>query len=73
MVMEHSTTVNKTIDAVRQMFSMNGLHEHIVIDNGSQFTSDVFAKFLSSNGIRHTKSAPYHLATTGWPRDLCSY
>ena len=65
VVMMQSTTVDKTIDALRQMFSMNGLPEHIVTDNGSQFTSDAFAKFLSSNGVRHTKSAPYHPATNG--------
>ena len=60
-----STTVDKTIDALRQMFSMNGLPEHIVSDNGPQFISEAFAKFLSLNGIKHTRSAPYHPATNG--------
>ena len=44
------------------MFSMNGLPEHIVSDNGPQFFSDAFTK---SNGIKHTRSAPYHPATNG--------
>ena len=60
-----STIVERTIDELCKMFSMNGLPEHIVSDNGPQFVSEAFAKFLSSNGIKHTRSAPYHPATNG--------
>ena len=60
-----STTVTKTIEALRQMFSMYGLPEHIVSDNGPQFTAEEFAVFTKTNGIRHTRSAPYHPATNG--------
>ena len=53
-----STTVTKTIEALRQMFAMYGLPEHIVADIGPQFTADDFELFLKRNGIRHTRTAP---------------
>ena len=59
------TTTEKTITILRHLFSAYGLPEEIVSDNGPQFTSDQFADFLRQNGIRHTKSAPYHPATNG--------
>ena len=65
VVVMQSTTVSKTIEALRQLFAMAGLPEQIVSDNGSQFTSEEFAVFLKANGIRHIRSAPYHPATNG--------
>ena len=47
------------------LFSSYGFPEEIVSDNGPQFTSDQFADFLRQNGVRHTRSAPYHPATNG--------
>ena len=38
----NSTTVEKTIDALRQLFAMYGIPEQLVSDNGSQFTSEAF-------------------------------
>lgn len=58
--MMQSKTVDKTIDALHKMFTMNGLSENIISDNGSQFTNKAFARFLSWNGI--TRSVPYHLS-----------
>jgi hypothetical protein len=60
-----STTVNKTIDVLRQMFARNGLPEQVVSDNGPQFTSEEFAVFMKTNGVKHTRSAPYHPSTNG--------
>ena len=37
----------------------------MVSDNDAQFTSEEFATFVRSNGIKHTKTAPYHPATDG--------
>ena len=65
VVMMQTTTVSKTIDVLRQMFSMYGVPEHVVSDNGPQFTAEEFAVFLERNGVRHTRSAPYHPATNG--------
>ena len=34
-------------------------------DNGPQFTSDEFRRFVRSSGVKHTFSAPYHPASNG--------
>ena len=54
-------TVNSsdTIDALRTIFSRNGLPNSIVSDNATSFTSDQFASFLNDNLIAHTTSPPY--------------
>ena len=59
------TTTEKTISILRHLFSSCGFPEEIVSDNGPQLTSDQFADFLKQNGVRHTRSAPYHPATNG--------
>ena len=60
-----STTVNKTIEILRHVFAMYGLPEQLVSDNGPQFTSEEFAIFMKLNGVKHTRSAPYHPSTNG--------
>lgn len=60
-----STTVTNTIQALRHMFARYGLPEQIVSDNGPQFTSEEFAVFLKMNGVKHTRSSPYHPSTNG--------
>ena len=60
-----STSVEKTIEELRGLFLSYGIPEQIVSDNGPQFTSESFAVFMKMNGIRHTRSAPYHPATNG--------
>lgn len=60
-----STTTSKTIDALRSIFARYGLPEHLVSDNGPQFTSAEFAEFMQSNGILHLRSAPFHPRTNG--------
>ena len=62
--MGQATTTN-TIAALRRVFSYFGLPEHLVTDNGSQFTSAEFQKFLKENDIEHTLTAPGHPATNG--------
>ena len=59
------STTEKTITILRHIFSSYGFPEQIVNDSGPQFTSDQFADFLRQNGVRHTRSAPYHPATNG--------
>ena len=54
-----TTTVPAILDVLREWFSVHGIPEQIVTDNGSQFTSDSFKVFTQRNGIRHVKSAPY--------------
>ena len=60
-----STTAAKTIEVLRKMFAANGLPEHLVTVNGPQFISEEFAQFVKENGIKHTRSAPYHPASNG--------
>ena len=62
--MAQATTTN-AIAALRRVFSYFGLPKHIVTDNGSQFTSADFQKFLKENDIEHTLTAPGHPATNG--------
>ena len=62
--MDHATSAT-TIKALRHIFSIFGLPEHIVTDNGSQFSSQEFKNWLTQNGIIHTLTAPGHPATNG--------
>ena len=59
MVMD-STTSSKTITVLREMFARYGLPRQIVSDNGLQFTSNEFKEFLTSNGVKHITTSPYH-------------
>ena len=58
-------TSSNTVAALRHLFSHCGLPDHIVTDNGTQFTSNEFGTFLRLNNILHTKTAPAHPATNG--------
>ena len=60
-----NATSTTTITALRHIFSNFGLPEHIVSDNGSQFTSEEFQEFLNDNNIQHTTTAPGHPVTNG--------
>ena len=61
----HTSTSASTIEHLRSLFSQFGLPDIVATDNGSCFVSDEFEQFLSSNGISHWKSAPYHPSTSG--------
>nr|XP_024658736.1 uncharacterized protein K02A2.6-like [Maylandia zebra] len=60
-----STTVGKTIQVLRGLFSRHGIPHVLVSDNGPQFCSEEFRVFLKANGVKHIRSAPYHPATNG--------
>ena len=62
--MSNTTTV-KTIATLRHLFAVYGLPEQVVSDNGPQFTSEEFESFMRSNGIKHTRCAPYHPSSNG--------
>ena len=60
-----STSSERTVELLREVFARYGLPEHLHSDNGRQFTSEVFQNFMKANNIKHTFSAPYHPATNG--------
>ncbi|GFX79639.1 uncharacterized protein K02A2.6 [Trichonephila clavipes] len=47
------STTKKTIKCFRDSFSRFGLPRILVRDNGSQFTSYEFQRFMQGNGIKH--------------------
>ena len=54
------TTVMSTLSVLRHLFAVYGLPEQVVSDNGPQFSSEVFTKFLQANGVKHSRCSPYH-------------
>uniref|UniRef100_A0A3B1KG74 Integrase catalytic domain-containing protein n=1 Tax=Astyanax mexicanus TaxID=7994 RepID=A0A3B1KG74_ASTMX len=46
-------------------FSIQGLPEMIVSDNGACFMSAEFKEFMIKNGITHVTSAPFHASSNG--------
>ncbi len=56
---------NQTIKELRRVFAAYGLPEHLVSDNGPQFTSAEFAQFMKANCIKHIRCAPYHPSSNG--------
>ena len=61
-----SITSEGTVAKLRDMFSRYGIQQQqLVSDNGSQFTSEEFCKFMKANGIKHTLVAPYHPRSNG--------
>ncbi|XP_037813440.1 uncharacterized protein K02A2.6-like [Lucilia sericata] len=62
--MENTTTIS-TIKALQNIFSIEGLPETIVTDNGTQFTSNDFKVFCQVHGIEHLTTAPFHPSSNG--------
>ena len=60
-----STSTEKTIAVLRNLFASYGLPEQLVSDNGPQFTSAEFSEFMKGNGIKHIRTALYHPASNG--------
>ncbi|GBO02098.1 Uncharacterized protein K02A2.6 [Araneus ventricosus] len=59
------TTTKKTIECLRDSFARFGLPRVLVSDNGSQFTSYEFHKFMQGIGIKHKTSAPFKPSSNG--------
>ena len=60
-----STTSTKTIECRRSCFAAYGIPEQPVSDNGPQFTSGEFKRFVGTNGITHTLVPAYHPSSNG--------
>ncbi|GBN20834.1 Uncharacterized protein K02A2.6 [Araneus ventricosus] len=59
------TTTKKTIECLRDSFARFGLPRVLVSDNGYQFTSYEFQRFMQINGIKHKTSAPFKPSSNG--------
>nr|CAI5818050.1 unnamed protein product [Callosobruchus analis] len=59
------TSSETTIEICRKIFSTFGIPKYFVTDNGSNFVSFKFKRFLQENGITAKLTAPYHPATNG--------
>ena len=55
-----STNADSTCNALLDVFAHLGFPEQLVSDNGPPFDSAAFAEFCRHNGIRHSRSSPYH-------------
>ena len=53
-----STTAEETIGVMKHLFSLYGLPDQVVSDNGPQFASTEFQEFLRQHGVKHYRSAP---------------
>ena len=60
-----STTMEKTLEVLRELFARHGLPKQLISDNGPQFTAKEFEECMCVNGMKHSRSAPYHPATNG--------
>ena len=52
-------------EILRNLFSRFGLPLQIVSENGPQFTSTEFEKFMKRYGIKHIRTAPFHPSSNG--------
>ncbi|VEN36375.1 unnamed protein product, partial [Callosobruchus maculatus] len=59
------TSSETTIEICRKIFSTFGIPKYFVTDNGSNFVSFKFKRFLQENGVTAKLTAPYHPATNG--------
>ena len=65
ILMSKGTTAERTIAAMRGVFSRLGLCEEVFADNGPPFPSKEFGKFLQENGIKLILAPAYHPPTNG--------
>jgi hypothetical protein len=60
-----SITSTRIIDWLKETFARYGNPKELVSDNGPQFISDEFTKFLRDRDIRHIRSAVYNPQENG--------
>jgi len=65
-----STTSQKTIEVLSDIFATHGFPSILVSDNGPQFMSTEFTDFLQENSMTHYKSPPYHPASNGLAENM---
>ena len=58
-------TSSQTIKIMKKLFACWGVPHQLVTDNGTQFVSDEFQRFLKQNGVKHSTTAPYKPSSNG--------
>ena len=61
----NSTTSQRAIEVLRELFATYRLPDQVMSDNGPQFVSVEFQTFMKNNGIKHIRCAPYHISSNG--------
>ncbi|XP_055584821.1 uncharacterized protein K02A2.6-like [Uranotaenia lowii] len=61
----NKTTASTTVAKVRECISRFGCPHSIVTDNGTQFTSELFAKMCQEYGIEHVRTPAFHPQSNG--------
>ncbi|VDI17946.1 Hypothetical predicted protein [Mytilus galloprovincialis] len=64
-IMSKSTSADRIVDALDNMFTIHGLHISIATDYGPQFISDTFKQYLEQNGIVRRGITPLWPAANG--------
>ena len=65
-VVKMSSTVSASIISVlKSLFARYGIPEVFRSDNGPQYSSEEFSRFLKSLGVRHVPSSPYYPQSNG--------
>lgn len=59
------TTTKSTVNSLEHIFSIEGLPDTIVTDNGTQFVSHEFENYCAKLNIRHVTSPVFHPASNG--------
>ncbi|KXJ18278.1 Uncharacterized protein K02A2.6 [Exaiptasia diaphana] len=60
-----TTTADKVVESLDEMFSRHGLPLSIASDNGHQFVSKIFTEYWESNGIKHRRITPLRPQANG--------
>ncbi|UYV74966.1 hypothetical protein LAZ67_12001917, partial [Cordylochernes scorpioides] len=60
-----NTSTRETIEQLRCLLARFGIPRTLVSDNGTGFTSEEFRQFMTRNGIRHLRTAPFHPSFNG--------
>ena len=59
------TTSAHAIEALKSIFSVHGIPDHVISDNGPQYSSDGFKAFSKEYGFVHITSSPLYLQSNG--------
>ena len=63
--LQHDTKSITVIKHIKANIARYGIMETLISDNGPQFVSDAFAKFVKAYGIKHVTSSPTYPQSNG--------